>query len=278
MYICINGKIFKEKNAKISVLDNGFLYGDGFYDTMRSYQGKILEHHQHLERLTTSANLMGITLAWSLVDIEKWTRLIVAKNKIKEGRVRVTVTRGSQGFDFLHCDHPTLVITAEELKVESGDYTKGVTAFTLSLQRTLPQIKTLGLTVMIQAYRSILPKGGYEAILVDGSGYVIEGASTNIFWIKNQVLYTTKKNMLNGLTRQRVINLAAKNKIKVKLVEAKVKVLYEADEIFLSNRPREIIPVIKIDQKKIGMGHPGPLTKKIMWLYHEHVVFSLGLK
>ncbi|MCX6780068.1 MAG: aminotransferase class IV [Candidatus Magasanikbacteria bacterium] len=271
MKVCVDGKFIDSKKAKISALDNGFLYGDAFYDTMRSYGGQILELELHLKRIEKSANTIGIKLPFSITKIEELTKKLVTINKIKDGRIRVTITRGVNGFDFLTCKKSALVITAENIEIDKSAYTKGVDAFTLNLQRPLPEIKMVGLTVMIQAYRTVYPKNGYEAILVDDNNTVREGASTNIFLVKNDKLITSKNKILNGLTRSRVIALAKSKKIKVVEKDFSKKDLYSADEIFLTNRPREIIPVIKIDGKKIKNGQVGPTTKKIMEEYQNYI-------
>lgn len=278
MFVFINGKFVTEKNAKISALDNGLLYGDGFYDTMRTYEGKILEHDLHLKRIPKSAKLLGIKLPYSVKKIGDFTKELVRRNGVADGRARVTITRGTQGFDFLHSNKSTLVITAEEIKVNKKDYSSGVAAFTMPLTRTLPEIKTLGLTVMIQAYRTILPRGAYEALLTTPKGEVSEGASTNIFLVKNGKIITPGEGILNGLTRQRAIILARSLGMTVAVRAVKKKELYAADEIFLTNRPREIIPVVKVDGKRIGTGKVGTITQQIMDSYQKYITTSLRLK
>lgn len=272
MKVCVDGKFIDSKKAKISALDNGFLYGDAFYDTMRSYDGKILELELHLKRIEKSAKIIGLNLPIPIKKIEELIKKLIKVNKIKEGRVRVTVTRGVNGFDFLSCKKPTLVITAENIKIDKTIYDTGVSAITLDLQRTLPEIKMVGLTAMIVAYRNVYPKKGYEAILTDNDGTVREGASTNIFLVKNNQLITPKNKILKGLTRSRVIELAKSKNIKVIEKDFLKTDLLSADEIFLTNRPREIIPVIKIDGKKINKGvSVGPVTQKIIELYKDYI-------
>lgn len=271
MKVCINGKFIDEKQAKISALDNGLLYGDAFYDTMRSYNGKVLELELHLERIVKSANTIGLKLPWKIQKIGELVNQLIKINKINNGRVRVTITRGINGFDFLTCNNPTLIITAENIEVDQKNYNNGVDAYTLKLERPLPEIKMVGLTTMIVAYRNIYPKNGYEAILIDNKGKVREGASTNIFLVKKNILITPKSDILKGLTRSRMINIAKSKKIKVIEKNFLKKELYLADEIFLTNRPREIIPVTKIDNHKIGNGKIGPITKMMMGLYQNYI-------
>lgn len=271
MKVCINGKFISEKQAKIPALDNGLLYGDAFYDTMRSYNGKILELELHLERIVKSANTIGLKLPWKIQKIGDLASRLIKINKINNGRIRVTITRGVNGFDFITCNNPTLIITAENIEIDQKNYNRGIDAYTIKLERPLPEIKMVGLTTMIVAYRKIYPKNGYEAILIDSKGKVREGASTNIFLVKKNTLITPKSEILKGLTRSRTINLAKSKKIKVIEKNFLKKELYSADEIFLTNRPREIIPVIKIDNHKIGNGKVGPITKKMMDLYQNYI-------
>ncbi len=276
MTICLNGQFLSDAEAKISVLDNGFLYGDGFYDTMRTYDGSILELELHLDRIEKSAKLTGIPLPCSRTQLREWIQETIRLNGFAAARVRVTLTRGVNGFDFLTCKTPTLVITCEALVVNPSDYTQGVSAYTMKLKRVFPEIKTLGLTVMMLAYRDILPKKGYEALLVDDSNCVREGASTNLFLVKDGVLKTPKDNMLPGLTRARVIELARAEGLTVVEGDVAVAELAEADEVFLTNRPREIIPVVMIDEKKVGEGQIGPVTTRVMKMYQDYITSEMA--
>lgn len=271
MIVCLNGKFLPHEEAQLSVLDNGVLFGDGFYDTMRTYGGVVLELEQHLDRLEKSAKLTGIDLPCSRAELKSWIEETVKRNGFASSRTRATLTRGVNGFDFLSCKSPNLFVTCEELVANAADYEKGVTAFTMNLQRVFPEIKTLGLTAMMVAYREILPKGGYEALLVDQLGFVTEGASTNLFVVKDGVLKTPKNKMLPGLTRARVIQLAGDLGLSVVVEDFKATELLTADEIFLTNRPREIIPVVELDGKKVKDGQVGVLTRKVMEAYQNYV-------
>ena len=270
MYIFLNGKFIKKRVAKISVLDNGVLYGDGFYDTMRTYDGKILELDLHVERIFHSAKILGINIPYTAKKIKYLLNKTISLNRLKTGRVRITVTRGENGFNFLTCKKPTIFIVAERLVVDSSIYKLGVNSFTLHLDRSLPEIKMIGITSMIMAYRKIFPKGAYEAILLDKDGYVREGASTNVFAVFKNYVLTPKNKILKGLTRDRAIKILRGNGIKVVEKDFKKDKLLRADEIFLTNQPREIIPVVKLDGLKIGSGKVGDITKKVMLDYHNY--------
>lgn len=271
MIICINGKWMDEKKAKISVLDNAFLYGDGFYDTMRTYNGKVLELELHLKRLFHSAEVMNIKLPWTEKQLRNWIQGTADRNKAKTDRVRITVSRGCNTFDFTCTKEPMAVVTCEPLVLNPKDYTVGVSVVTMKLHRVLPEIKTVGLTHMVMAYKDLFPKGIYEALMVSNNGNIPEGASTNLMIVKNGKLITPKSGMLPGLTRKRIMILAKKMGIPVIQKNFKLTTLNSADEIFLTNRPREVIPVAKLNGKKVGTGKPGPFTKKLMAAYQDYI-------
>lgn len=271
MFVCINGKFLLRNKAKVSALDHGFLYGDGIYETLRTYQGVIFELDVHLKRLRKSAKGIGLRLAWPVTKIKQWANKLVKLNNARVARVRITLTRGVNNFDFSTCKNPTLVIHSENLRVRPEVYTKGVPVVTMRLQRILPEIKTIGLTHMIQAYRAFDPKKITEAIIIDKKNFVKEGASTNVFVVKGGVIWTPKSGILVGTTRNRVIDLAQKNGFKVAIKDFKADKLATADEIFLTNRPREIMPVTRLNGKKVGNGRVGAVTQKIMHAYQEYV-------
>lgn len=279
MKACLNGKFVEETAARISALDNGFLYGDGIYETMRTYGGKVLEHDLHLERLAKSAKFVGIRLPYSLELLKRQCLRLAKVNRLSESRMRITLSRGTNGFDFLTCRKPTLLISCEKLVVDRKDVEKGVSAVTMRLTRVLPEVKTLGLTHMMVAYRGAAKqkaKKVYEVLLVDEKGFVREGASTNIFMVKKGVIRTPGRNILKGLTRDRVIHLARKLGLKIRLQDFKTKAFASADEIFLTNRPREIIPVVSLNGKNVGRGKPGPVTKRLMVEYQAYIKRSLS--
>lgn len=276
MIICINGKWMDEKKAKISVLDNAFLYGDGFYDTMRTYNGQVLELEFHLKRLIHSAHVMNIELPWSENQLRNWIQGTADRNKAKTARVRITISRGCNTFDFTCTKDPMAVVTCEPLVLNPKDYSDGVSVVTMKLHRVLPEIKTVGLTHMVVAYKDLFPKGIYEALMVSNNGTIPEGASTNLMIIKKGKLITPKSGMLPGLTRKRVMILAKKLGIPVVQKNFKLAALKSADEIFLTNRPREVIPVTRLNGKKVRSGKPGPITKKLMAAYQDYIQSYLG--
>jgi len=259
------------KKAMISPFDSGFLYGDGVYDTLRTYNGKVWQVDEHLTRLEKSAVRLQLKLPYSKAKIAEMIVKLVKKNKFKESRIRVTVTRGINN-GFSGCKSPTLFIHAVPLVAESKNvYERGVAAITVGYERVAPEAKTTSLLPMVLAHQAMNKKRVFEAIYVDSKGFVREGTITNIAIIKDDTLYTPKNDILAGTTRTLIIKLARNIGLKTKIVDFKVDQLYKADEVLISNAPRKIIPVRKIDKTVIGKGRPGPYTKQLMKNFDEYV-------
>ncbi len=277
MRVCLNGKFVKEENAKVSVFDNGFLYGDGVYDTLRTYGGKVFGIERHVERLERSAKRMKIKLPFKKKEIGEMVLKLVDKNKFKESRIRITVTRGVGSKGFSECKNPTLLIQSVELKPElKSVYEKGVDVITVKLERMAPEAKTTSLLPMILAHQEMDRLDVFEAFYVDCRDFVTEGTITNLFIIKNGVLITPKKNVLEGMTRLIILKLAGDCDLKVAERNVKRCALYEADEVFITNAPRKIIPVKKIDGIKVADGKVGENTKKLMKAFDEYIQKNIG--
>ena len=261
----------------MSVFDNGFLYGDGVYETLRTYDGRIWQIDEHLKRLGKSCKLVGIRLPWSFKQIGEWVEKTVQLNGFgngresekaeadSEARIRITVTRGENGFDFGPGEKPTIFVQVQRLVPQPEKfYEKGVAVVTFKAQRYLPEVKSISLLPMVMGSRLAQQKKVYEAVFVDAADYVLEGTITNIFMVENGVLLSPKKNVLAGTTRDFLMKIAKKNGIKALLADFKLKDLYAADEVFITNAPRGIIPVVKIDGRKIGNGRPGAVTLNLL--------------
>lgn len=262
----------KEKDAKISVFDHGFLYGDGVYDTLRTYGGKVFGIDNHLNRLEKSAKILGLKIPYGRGKIAKMIEGLVKKNGPGELRIRITVTRGVNNYDFRTCSKPTFMIHAVLLKPEPAEvYKKGVDVITVNFERMAPEAKTISLLPLILANREMYKKKAYEAVFVDGRGFVREGTITNVFMVKDGVLITPKTGVLSGTVRRLVISLAKKAEMKTKMMDFKKGFLEKADEIFISNSPRKIIPVKKINGKRVGKGGVGECSKKLMKLFDEYI-------
>ncbi len=303
MIVFLNGKFVKAEAAKVSIFDHGFLYGDGVYETLRTYThevpslgevpswrtggptstaseassigGKIWQLPEHLKRLQRSADFLGLKIPYNLSELARLAEKTVALNGFKESRIRITLTRGENGYDFGSCEKPTLCIQVQELKAEpAAVYEHGVEVVTFAGVRNLPEAKTISLLPLILANRFLRQKKAYEAIFVDGKGLsarVLEGTITNIFLVKNGVLITPKTGMLSGTTRQFLLKIARQAGFKISEKNMKVRDLYLADEVFITNAPRGIIPVVKVDGRKVGKGRPGTVTKSLMGIFLNYL-------
>ncbi len=296
MIVFLNGKFLRDEDAKVSVFDHGFLYGDGVYETLRTYGGRIWQIDEHLRRLEKSCKLVGVGLPWDRKKIGGWVEKTVQKNGfgkwhgqksamrssnagrdlgLQEARIRITVTRGENGFDFVSSKKPTILIQVQKLISPPAEvFKKGVSVVTFKAQRFLPEAKSISLLAMVMGTRFAQQKKAYEAVFVDDADYVLEGTITNIFVVKKDrfgenVLLTPKSNVLAGTTRDLLLKIAKKNGLKALLADFKLKDLYAADEVFITNAPRGIIPVVKIDGKKIGNGRPGAVTLNLLTFHHN---------
>lgn len=269
MYLFLNGKFLPAEKAKISPFDHGFLYGDGVYETLRTYEGKIWQINEHLARLEHSARELRLRFPYSKATFKNFLNQLVEINKFPETRLRLTITRGVNKGDFLTCFKPTILITAEKLKPEPESiYQEGVKIISVPFMRPFPHIKSTSLLPFILAQQQKAEKKAYEAIFLTYNNYVTEGTITNIFMVKKNILYTPKSNILKGTTRQALLKLAEHNNIEARITDFTLQQLYQADEIFITNAPRGIIPVHQFDHMIIGK--PGPITKKLSDLFFDY--------
>ncbi len=274
MICCLNGKFLDEKDAKISILDNGFMYGDAFFDTMKSQNNSIVELENHLKRIYKTAKILHIKLP-AEKRLADWINKTPKINELSDARIRITISRGVNGRNFFTSKNPTIAITCTSFTIDEKIVKNGVSVLTVKFQRPWPEIKSTNLMTMIRAYYEILPKKIHEAILIDDLNYVTEGCTSNVFIIKKGIFFTPKDKVLSGVTRDRIILLCKKNKLKVQMKNFKKSALLDADEVFLVNSTNEVVPVIKVDNKKIGTGKVGPATKKLIKIYEKFLTLSM---
>lgn len=282
MIVFLNGKYVDEQEAKISIFDQGFLYGDGVYETMRTYRGSLWRVDQHMKRLEKSMRLAGIALPYSYARLIDQVKTVIQKNKLKEARVRVMITRGvsaSKGAKFAPNmqGKVTICITSYPLPVFTGKVMlPEVSVAFFPVERSFPTIKTTSMFPLVMARMHALQGGLFDTLLVDRDGYVSEGAVSNIFVVKKGVLYTPKAGMLQGVTRDAILRIARglvrKKKLK-KIVYCYFKrsFVLSADEVFLTNAPSGVVSVVKVGERKIGSGHSGTVTKTIFSSFIESI-------
>jgi branched-chain amino acid aminotransferase len=272
--IYLNGSYVPEEEAKISVFDHGFLYGDGVFEGIRAYRGKVFKLEEHLSRLYESAKSIMLEIPETYEEIWEATLETIRQNKLQDAYIRIVVSRGTGdlGLDPRKCPKATTVIIASSIVLFPQElYEKGLPVITVATRRNMPdaldpQIKSLNylnnILVKIEANRA----GVLEAIMLNGQGYVAEGTGDNIFIVKNGKILTppTYVGALCGITRQVIIDLAADAGISLEERPFTRHELYVADECFLTGTAAEVIPVIEVDGRRIGDGTPGSVTRDMV--------------
>ncbi|MDO8726277.1 MAG: branched-chain-amino-acid transaminase [Candidatus Methanoperedens sp.] len=276
--IYINGKFVKKQEARTSVYDHGFLYGDGVFEGIRAYNGRVFRLDGHLDRMYDSAKAIDLKVPLSKEDMKKAIIETLKRNGLKDAYIRPIVTRGDGdlGLDPRKCPVPNVFIITQEWGAMYGDlYEKGLTAVTVGIRRNAPEalppnIKSLNYLNNILAKIEANVKGGDEAIMFDVHGNVSEGSGDNIFVVKNGKIITPPTlNNLRGITRAAAIELAIKDRIPVSEINMGLFDIYTADEVFVTGTAAEIAPVTKVDGRIIGDGKPGQITMKLMEEFKE---------
>jgi branched-chain amino acid aminotransferase len=277
--VYINGTLYDKSEAKISVFDHGLLYGDGVFEGIRSYGGKVFRLREHLDRLWYSAKAIWLDIPMSKEALGRAIEETLAVNGIKDGYVRVLVTRGvgTLGLDPNRCTDPQVVIIADRIALYPPEfYEKGLEIITVSTVRNhpaavSPRVKSLNYLNNILAKIEGLQAGCIEALMLNHKGEVAECTGDNIFLVRNGRVLTppTEAGILEGITRDAVIDLARGMGIEVREAPLIKHDVYIADECFLTGTAAEVIPVVKVDSRKIGDGAPGPITRELMRRFHE---------
>jgi branched-chain amino acid aminotransferase len=279
LQIYISGKFYDKENAKVSVYDHGFLYGDGVFEGLRSYSGKVFRLAEHLDRLWASAKAIWLEIPISREEMAKAVNDTLAKNNIQDGYVRLVVTRGAGalGLDPNRCSNPQIIVIADHIQLYPKEtYENGLEIVTASTIRNhaaalSPRIKSLNYLNNIMAKIEGLQAGCAEALMLNAQGEVAECTADNIFIVRKGVLQTppTNAGILEGITREAVIELAEEMQIPVQQTSLTRHDIFIADECFLTGSAAEVIPVAKLDSRVIGNGKPGPITKKLTERFHQ---------
>lgn len=277
--IYINGSFFPQEEAKISVFDHGLLYGDGVFEGLRSYVGKVFRLEQHVRRLYESARAICLEIPLSQEQMCKAINDSVKKNGLTDGYIRAIVTRGAGtlGLDPNRCSNPQVIIIADTIALYPQElYDNGLEIITTSITRNhpsalSPRIKSLNYLNNILAKIEGLKAGCIEALMLNHKGEVAECTGDNIFLVRDEVLYTPPLDagILAGVTREAVIELARAAGTEVQEVSITKHDVYVADECFLTGTAAEVIPVVKVDDRPIGDGKPGPVTKDLTERFHQ---------
>ena len=276
--IWLNGELVPAAAAKVSVLDRGLLYGDGLFETMRAYGGRIFRLDRHLQRLRAGAQALGINLSQSDADLSTATTEALVANVLDDASVRVAVTRG-EGAGPLPADTaPTVFVVARRLAAYDPDlYHQGMTAITASEVRNehslLSQVKSANYLQSVLARVEAHHNGAQEAILLNTRGYVAEASTSNVFVLHGGRLVTPslESGALPGITRAAVLELAAEAELEEAERAVPPDELLTADELFLTNSLMEIMPLTELDGQAIATGRPGPVTQRLMKEYSDLV-------
>ncbi len=281
MLVYLNGHFVDREQALVSVFDHGFLYGDGIYETMRAYGGRLFLLKKHLTRLKRSADAISLRLPLPLEKIAEALNESLHINKLQDAYVRLHISRGpgDLGLDPALCAVPTMVIVAKPFHdYPAPYYEQGIKVAIVKTRRNHPlaldpSIKGTNFLNNILAKIESLKAGAYEGIMLNWRGHVAEGTISNIFMVKRGNLYTPKTDagILEGITRDFVLRLAKKKKIPIRETAILPRNLYAADECFITNTTMEIMPVTTIGRKTVGSGRPGPITSLLHQTYRKEV-------
>lgn len=284
MQIWINGGLVDESEAKISVFDHGLLYGDGVFEGIRAYNGRIFEHEAHIRRLYESAKAIRLEIPMSECEMMAAVEETVAANSLRDCYIRLIVTRGvgSLGLNPFACKEAGVIIIADTIQLYPPElYEKGMKVISATTVRNHPlsvppQVKSLNYLNNIIAKIEALDRNVLEAVMYNVDGYVAEATGDNIFIIRNGVLLTppVEAGALGGITRDVVMRLAREEGI---AVEEKLLTrfdLYVADEFFLTGTAAEVIGITEIDGRVIGEGRPGPITSRLREKFFEYACGS----
>ena len=284
MWIYLNDRFVKEEEAVVSVFDHGFLYGDGVYETIRSYGSRIFMQDQHLARLRRSADAIGLTIPipdprWPALLHEAMTRNDVGHQRT-DAYLRITISRGAGGIglDPALCPTPTVVIMTKPLRSPSPEqYRIGVNLIVAKTRRNLPsalspQIKATNFLNNILAKREAIAAGAFDSILLNWESHLTECTISNLFFVRAGRLCTPALacGLLDGITRGIVLGLAQELKIPIDEGSFGVEEIYRADECFLTNTSMEVMPVTMVDGHPVGKGAPGLLTLQIHSLFRAN--------
>jgi len=275
-YVYIDGRFVKGEEAKISVWDHGLLYGDGVFEGIRAYDGKVFKLDEHIERLLHSAKALKITVPLTKEELKRVVLETLRINGLKDAHVRIIVTRGPgiPGLDPKRAARPSVIVTAYPYPPLLGR--KPIRLKTASIRRKSPhsidaRIKCLNYLDSILAKLEAVAAGADDAVMLDVNGFVAEASAANIFVVKGSTIYTPPPiAALHGITRATVMEIARELGYRVEEKNLTLYDLYTADEVFLTGTATEIAPVEEIDGRKIPKA-PGPITQQIINAYQKHV-------
>lgn len=282
----VNGIITPTEEARVSVLDNGFTYGDSVYEVLRTYGGRAFEPGRHFRRLRRSAGRLGFEVPVADAQLLAQVDALLARVPGGESYIRIIVTRGvgDCSYNFERVQGPTFVMIQKPLPpYPARHYEEGIRAAVVGVRRNHPRaldpaIKSSNLLNNILAVREAQSRGAEEPVLLNQEGFLTEGASTNVFVGRSGTLLTPplSAGILAGITREVVLELLAGLGIPCREQPLHVEDLLGADEAFMTSTTREVVPVRQVDESRVGDGRPGPLTRRVMQAFREYAPAHCG--
>jgi branched-chain amino acid aminotransferase len=276
--IYIDGKFYPEASARVSVLDHGLLYGDGIFEGIRFYNGRVFRLEEHLDRLWDSARSICLEIPMTMGEMTEAVLETIRQNHLRDGYIRLLVTRGvgNLGLNPVQCKHPSVIIIAATIALyHENIYRKGLTIVTCATRRTSPAalnpaVKSLNYLNNVMARIEANLAGADEALMLNDAGLVAECTADNVFIIKRGQIFTPPitAGALRGITRSIVFEIAAELGIKIMEADITRHDVFIADECFLTGTAAEIVPVAKADGRLIGNGKPGPITVRTIARFH----------
>jgi branched-chain amino acid aminotransferase len=277
--IYIDGKFYSETNAKISVFDHGLLYGDGIFEGIRFYNGRVFRLEEHLYRLWDSAHSICLEIPMTKRDMTEAVLETIRQNRLQDGYIRLVVTRGigNLGLNPTQCKSPSVIIIAATIALYHDDfYKKGLSIVTCATRRSSPAalnpaVKSLNYLNNVMARVEANLAGADEALMLNDAGNVAECTADNVFIVKHGQIFTPPiaSGALRGITRAVVFEIGAELGVKVRENDITRHDIFVADECFLTGTAAEIVPVVKADGRSIGNGKPGTITTRIMARFRQ---------
>lgn len=272
--IYLNGEYVTKENAKVSVYDHGFLYGDGIFEGIRVYDGNIFKCKEHLNRLYDSAKSIMLDIPLTLPEMQEAVAETIRRNGLRDGYIRLVVSRGpgDLGLDPRRSPKANVIIIVESLAIYPEEaYVNGLRTISVSTRRNVPdalnpKIKSLNYlnNVLVKIQANLAGVG--EAIMLNSQGYVAEGSGDNIFIVKNGIVYTPPAYIgaLEGITRAAIIDICKRIEVPLKEEPFTLHDVYVADEVFFTGTAAEVIAVSEVDGRIIGGGKAGPITTRLL--------------
>jgi branched-chain amino acid aminotransferase len=274
LQVYVDGEFYPKSQAKVSVYDHGFLYGDGVFEGIREYNGVVFKLKEHVDRLYRSAHAIMLQIPLTKEEMVKAVVETLRKNKMKDAYIRLIVSRGvgDLGLDPRKCPNPTIIIITDTINIKAGNAKEtGVTTMFSWVRRnpvdaTTHEIKSLNYLNSILAKIEANACGVDEALCLESNGYIAEGVGENVFIVKNGEILSppTSTGALAGITADVVVELAAKLGLKLTVTNLTPFMLFTADEAFFTGTAMEMVPIREANKRPIGDGKPGPVTKKLM--------------